>query len=130
MHPLRLGLLSRLTQGPLASRVLLAGVLFAVIIGAVPVARAEGGFRCGSRLVRNGETEDDVAGKCGDPDAVRTWTEVRTESVWEGGRKIERSVPIEYSEWKYDFGRDRLQRYLTFVQGRLTAVRTGEYGRK
>ena len=125
MHPLRLGLLGRLTLGPLASL-----VLFAVIIGAVPVARAEGGFRCGSRLVRNGETEDDVASKCGDPDAVRTWTEVRTESVWEGGRKIERSISIEYSEWKYDFGRDRLQRYLTFVQGRLTAVRTGEYGRK
>ena len=125
MHPLRLGLLGRLTQGPLASL-----ILFAVIMGAVPAARAEGGFRCGSRLVRNGETEDDVAGKCGDPDAVRTWTEVRTESVWEGGRKIERSVPIEYSEWKYDFGRDRLQRYLTFIQGRLTAVRTGEYGRK
>ena len=125
MHPLRLGLLGRLTLRPLASLVLFAGVL-----GAVPVARADGGFRCGSRLVRNGETEDDVAGKCGDPDAVRTWTEVRTESVWEGGRKIERSIPIEYSEWKYDFGRDRLQRYLTFVQGRLTAVRTGEYGRK
>jgi uncharacterized protein DUF2845 len=93
-------------------------------------AHAEGGFRCGSRLVLNGETEDDVAGKCGDPDGVRTWTETRTESIWENGQRIDRSVPIEYMEWKYDFGRDRLQRYLTFVQGRLTAVRTGEYGRK
>ena len=103
--------------------------LFAVLaVG--PPARAEGGFRCGSRLVRNGETQDDVAGKCGDPDDVRNWTETRTESAWENGRKIERSVPIEYTEWKYDFGSDRLIRYLTFVQGRLTAVRTGEYGRK
>jgi len=125
MRSLRLGFLGRPTLRPLVSLILLAGVL-----GAVPRARAEGGFRCGSRLVRNGETEDDVAVKCGDPDAVRTWTEVRTEAIWEGGRKIERSVPIEYAEWKYDFGRDRLQRYLTFVQGRLTAVRTGEYGRK
>jgi hypothetical protein len=114
----------------LASFSLASVALIAALLGAVPRARAEGGFRCGSRVVRNGETEDDVAGKCGDPDDVRTWTEVRTESVWEGGRKIERSVPIEYSEWKYDFGRDRLLRYLTFVQGHLTAVRTGEYGRK
>ena len=95
-----------------------------------PPARADGGFRCGSRIVRNGETQDDVAGKCGDPDDVRTWTELRTESIWRNGVKIERSVPIEYAEWKYDFGRDRLIRYLTFVQDRLTAVRTGEYGHK
>jgi hypothetical protein len=105
-------------------------VLLAALAGPAPVARAEGGFRCGSRLVRNGETQDDVASKCGDPDAERTWTEVHTESLWENGRKVERSVPIEYAEWKYDFGRDRLLRYLTFVQGRLTYVRTGEYGRK
>ena len=101
----------------------------AAAVGLVPTAaRAEGGFRCGSRLVRNGETQDDVARKCGDPDATREWTEVQTESVWEGGRKIERSVPISFAEWKYDFGRDRLIRYLTFVQGRLRDVRTGEYG--
>jgi hypothetical protein len=124
-----------LRLGSLASVSLVCGSLafvglVATLFGALPVAHADGGFRCGSRIVRNGETEDDVAGKCGDPDAVRTWTEVHTEAVWEAGRKIERSIPIEYDEWKYDFGRDRLLRYLTFVQGRLKDVRTGEYGRK
>jgi hypothetical protein len=114
----------------LGGRSFLASLILVGSLAVAVPARAEGGFRCGSRLVRNGETEDDVAGKCGDPDGVRTWTEVQTESLWENGRQIERSVPIEYAEWKYDFGRDRLQRYLTFVQGRLTAVRTGEYGRK
>jgi hypothetical protein len=117
MRALQLGLLASLT-------------LAATLGGPAPVARAEGGFRCGSRLVLNGETEDDVAGKCGDPDAVRTWTEQRTESVWVSGHMVERSVPIEYVEWKYDLGRDRLLRYLTFVQGRLKDVRTGERGRK
>jgi hypothetical protein len=105
----------------------LAGL--AVLAGAAP-ARADGSFRCGSRIVRHGETEDDVANKCGDPDAVRTWTETRTEAIWEYGRRVERSIPVEYAEWKYDFGRDRLLRYLTFVDGQLIAVRTGEYGRK
>jgi hypothetical protein len=106
----------------------LGAALLAGGLALVPAAQAEGGFRCGSRLVRNGETEDDVAAKCGDPDDVRSWTETRTESIWENGHKIERSVPVNYDEWKYDFGRDRLLRYLTFTQGRLTAVRTGEYG--
>jgi|SRR4051812_22645217 hypothetical protein len=113
-------------------RVALATLVAASVVGAFAVtpARAEGGFRCGAKLVRNGETQDDVSAKCGDPDAVRNWTEYQTESVWVGNHKIERSVPIEYAEWKYDFGRDRLIRYLVFVQGRLRDVRTGEYGHR
>jgi hypothetical protein len=110
-----------------------AGILWLSALGpAAPPARADsgfGGFRCGSRIVRDGETEDDVSKKCGDPDAVRSWTEYRSESIWESGHKIERSIPIQYDEWKYDFGADRLIRYATFVQGRLASTRTGSYGR-
>jgi hypothetical protein len=117
----------------MATAAFLGAALVAAGLVAASPARADGGgfagFRCGARLVQGGETEDDVAGKCGDPDAVRSWTELRTESVWEAGHEIERSVPIQYDEWKYDFGRDRLIRYVTFVQGRLTTVRTGTYGR-
>src|SRR4051794_21281460 len=112
MRVLRLALLSMLAVVPLLA------------LQGAP-ARAEGGFRCGSRLVRNGETQDDVARKCGDPDAERTWTETHTEAIYEAGRKVERSIPIDYAEWKYDFGRDRLIRYLLFVQGRLRSVSTG-----
>jgi hypothetical protein len=102
--------------------------LAATLLPAAPIARAEGGFRCGARIVRDGETEDDVSRKCGNPDAVRTWTEYQTESVWENGHKVERSIAIVFDEWKYDFGRDRLVRYATFIQGRLNRVRTGGYG--
>jgi hypothetical protein len=108
------------------------GTLLGALVFTAPPARADGGglggFRCGHKLVRNGETQDDVSVKCGDPDAARTWTEYQTESVWIGNHKVERSVPIEYTEWKYDFGSEHLIRYLTFVQGRLRDVRTGEYG--
>jgi len=69
-----------------------------------------------------------VAGKCGDPDAVNSWTEVQSESYWHNGQKLERQVVIVYDEWKYDLGPNRLIRYLTFVQGRLRHVRTGSYG--
>jgi Protein of unknown function (DUF2845) len=108
----------------------LAALFFSLAsLGAPPAAQADAGFRCGSRLVRDGDTEDDVSKKCGDPDAVRTWTEYRTESIWESGHKIDRSIPIQYDEWKYDLGSGRLIRYATFVQGRLASTRTGSYGR-
>jgi hypothetical protein len=105
-----------------------AGTLLTAALLAAPAAASDNGFRCGAKIVRSGETQDDVMLKCGDPDASRTWTETQTESVWIGGRRVERSVPVEYSEWKYDFGRNRLVRYLLFVQGRLRDVTTGSYG--
>lgn len=93
-------------------------------------ARANGGFRCGDRLVRDGETQDDVSRKCGAPDATREWTETQTETVWVAGRRVERSIPINYAEWKYDFGRHRLMLYVTFVNGRSAHTKTGEYGHR
>jgi hypothetical protein len=113
-----------------ARTTILAGVLFTTLgTGAAVGGDGFSGFRCNGRLVHSGETEDDVAGKCGDPDAVRTWTELRKESVWEYGHKVERQVPVQYDEWKYDFDSDRLIRYVLFTQGVLSNVRTGEYGR-
>src|SRR5262245_1732716 len=113
-----------------ASSLLGLGVLAVTLMGGAPApARAEGGFRCGTgRIVRNGETEDDVARKCGDPDAVRSWSETRIEAAWENGHSVERQVIIVYDEWKYDLGRQRLIRYVTFAQGLMIRVRTGAYG--
>jgi hypothetical protein len=113
----------------LARLVLGVGLLSGALATWAAPARAEGGFRCGSgRVVRNGETEDDVAGKCGDPDSVNSWSETRTEVVWENGHSIERQVVINYDEWEYDLGPHRLIRYVTFAQGHMVKVRTGTYG--
>jgi hypothetical protein len=104
------------------------GALAVLPLGAPP-AQAEGGFRCGTgRVVRNGETEDDVARKCGSPDAVNSWSETRTETVWENGHSIEHQVVVTYDEWEYDMGPHRLVRYVTFAQGRMVRVTTGGYG--
>jgi hypothetical protein len=97
--------------------------------GAAPPARAEGGFRCATgRVILNGDTEDDVANKCGAPDDVRTWTETKVETRWQNGYPVERHTEVVHDEWTYDMGRDRLIRYLTFTDGRLCSVRTGGYG--
>jgi hypothetical protein len=107
-----------------------AFLMVGLLAGAIPEAHADGSFRCGRRLVRDGDTEDDVQQKCGEPDASRTWTEVQTEAYYVAGRKLERSVPVTYTEWKYDFGPHKLKLFVTFVQGRTVHVKTGEYGHR
>jgi hypothetical protein len=119
----------RFAIGALACTLAGVGAGTVALIAAPAAAIAEGGFRCGTgRVVRNGETEDDVATKCGAPDAVRSWSETRRESSWVQGRAVEREIVIAYDEWEYDLGRHRLIRYVTFEQGRLIRVHTGSYG--
>jgi hypothetical protein len=110
-------------------RVILGVGALAALPVEAPPAHAEGGFRCGTgRIVRNGETEEDVASKCGNPDAVNSWTETQVETVWEAGHSIERQVVIPYDEWEYDLGPNKLIRYVTFKRGRMIRVTTGERG--
>src|SRR6476620_10313476 len=95
----------------LVRSVLVLGACAGTALTAPTPARADGGFRCGTgRVVRNGETEEDVSRKCGDPDAVNTWSETRSETVWENGHSIERQVVITYDEWEYDLGPNKLIR--------------------
>ena len=115
------------------SGVVAGAIVIAIALCALSgrTARAEGGFRCGAgRVIRHGETEGEVSGKCGQPDAVRSWTEIRRETIWQDGHAVQRDTAIRYDEWTYDLGRDRLIRYVTFEAGRLSRVHTGSYGTK
>lgn len=92
-------------------------------------ATADETIRCGSRIVRIGDTAAEVAGKCGAADSTRTWSETRTETIWDKGYAIERQVLIVYDEWLYNLGRNRLVRELVFTDGRLSQIATSGYGK-
>jgi hypothetical protein len=43
---------------------------------------------------------------------------------------VERAVEVAIEEWVYDFGTRRFLQHLTFEQGRLVRVESGERGHK
>ena len=102
-------------------------------------ARADDGFRCKSgRLVSVGDNMKEVRDRCGDPDFVATRVERRKvkyrytrrfgqveESVVE-----EREVEVPLDEWTYDLGPNSFTRYVTFENGRVVDVTTGDYGKR
>jgi hypothetical protein len=102
-------------------------------------AGADEGFRCKSgRLVSVGDAMKDVRDRCGDPDEAFTRTEKRKikhkytrrignveESVVE-----EQEVEVPLDEWTYDLGPRSFTRYVTFENGRVIQVATGDYGRR
>ena len=103
------------------------------------------GFFCDGKIISIGDTKYEVMNKCGEPAFIDVRTEKRIRRdyyrelfpPWDFGRYSDRRVYREpflvteeviIEEWTYNFGPTRFMRYLTFENGRLVDVITGEYG--
>jgi hypothetical protein len=104
-------------------------VLLLATLAGPPGARADA-VRCGSRLITEGDTIDEVLAFCGEPaERKRTW--IRRQPRFEyGGQEIpfpgEEDVPVDL--WTYDFGANKLMRRIRFVAGKVDSIETLEYG--
>lgn len=112
-------------------------VLMALLLCA-PV-RADDGFRCATgRLASVGDRAVEVRQRCGEPDFADRRTEQRRQTFrvrkWLGDHWAEvddeRIVEVIIDEWTYDLGPQQFVRYVTFENGRLTTVNTGDYGQR
>jgi len=81
---------------------------------------------CDEQNVQQGDTKLDVLMQCGEPTLKEERKEEIVESVG-GGTKRKMSVNVE--EWTYNLGPSRFMRILTFRNGRLVDIRTGDYGK-
>ena len=93
------------------------------------IARADS-LRCGSQLVGEGDSIDEVLALCGEP-AKRTRTWIARQPRFEfGGREVpfpgREDVPVDV--WTYDFGSSRLMRRIRFVAGKVESIETLEHG--
>lgn len=121
-----------------------AAFIFFLII---PIIFATAGpsfaFRCGTSLVIEGDTKPEVIQKCGEPDYVDSWQEERFSRNYPSVREydpdnhryyrryrepflVKEYVTIDV--WTYNLGSNRFIRYLTFENGILIEISTGERG--
>jgi hypothetical protein len=113
-------------------------ILAAALLVCSDAAFAES-LRCQDRLVKIGHHGYDVSALCGPPDAVEQRVErravrrrVRVRCVQFGwcDTEVEDSVEVPVEVWIYDFGPQRLMQYVTFVQGQVVRIESGNYGHK
>lgn len=83
-----------------------------------PEAGADG-FRCDGQIVQRGDRAVEVRTLCGEPDARVPLHTINTIRYGQ--------VPIR-EEWQYNLGPRRLMRFLTFQNGELRRIRTGNHG--
>ena len=96
-------------------------------------------FQCGNKLVSLGDRKYEVLVKCGQPSSRDSHYETRIKRDFyrdlNPPRESERyraplfaEEEVEVEDWVYNFGSNRLLRFLTFENGILVSIETGDYG--
>lgn len=88
-------------------------------------------FRCGTRLVTDGDSTDKVATLCGPPETIERSEVWRRPLHWHRGRPYYAGrdpVAVSDEYWVYNFGPHRLMRRLRFEDGLLVEVETLGHG--
>jgi hypothetical protein len=88
-------------------------------------------FRCGTRLVSDGDSSDKVEALCGAPTSIQRHEVLRRPIRWYRGRPYYLSyepVPIPVEHWTYNLGPNKLMRRLKFEDGLLVDVETLGHG--
>ena len=89
-------------------------------------------FRCGNKLVSEGDTRAEVAAKCGDPtEVVNERSVFRRPVLWNYGRPQyigEDAIEIPVESWIYNLGPNKLMRRLRFEGGVVVEMETMGYG--
>ena len=84
------------------------------------------GLPCKGRDVNTGDTEEEVASKCGEA-MFKEQRKVRLETADASG--IRSSTTTTVDEWAFDFGPDELMQSYRFENGKLVRIANIGYGR-
>ena len=128
------------------------GLMFGFFLSFQFINTAQGGIRCGTEVVTEGDTSVEVLSTCGEPQYVDSWFEERIKrdfypyssysppysSSFNSDRYsnrnayrqpflVKESVVIE--RWTYSFGSNRFIHYLFFENGVLTQISQGPRGK-
>jgi hypothetical protein len=103
---------------------MLAWVLATALLS--PAARADS-FRCGSRLVTDGDTAEELLALCGAPTGITRSEIMRRPVTWRFGRPYYLSddlvsVPVEF--WTYNLGPNKLMRRIRLEDGIVVEIET------
>lgn len=103
-----------------------------LVLGLLTASPALAAFRCGTRIVSEGDTRSEVAAKCGEPTEVVTLQSLfRRPMIWIHGRPHfigDDFIEVKVESWIYNLGPHKLMRRLRFEDGQVTEIETLGYG--
>ena len=115
-------------------RSLFPAILAAIVLGLLAFsahATTSDTFRCpNGSLIHVNDKVSTVSMKCDPPTSVsrRTVAGVSTGHLGGTGYLYSGYYPVEIEEWVYNLGPASFMMYLTFTNGLLTRIESGDYG--
>jgi hypothetical protein len=105
-----------------------ATMLLTVILGAV--SGSAQALDCRGRLIVIGASPWEVKERCGEPSDTEDVTKYLLQQAYDQlqQRSVQILVPVQQTIWTYNFGSTRFMYYLTFQEGKLIDITTGDYG--
>jgi Protein of unknown function (DUF2845) len=85
---------------------------------------------CHGRLVVIGASPWEVKERCGEPTAIEDVMKHIPQRAYDPTNRatVYILVPVQQSIWTYNFGSTRFLYFLTFQEGKLIDITTGDYG--
>ena len=84
-------------------------------------------FRCGTKLMTDGDSSDKVEALCGPPTSVQR-REILRPVYWNRGVGVHTSYEVSIEYWTYNLGPSKLMVRLRFEDGLLVDVETLGHG--
>jgi hypothetical protein len=111
------------------TRILIAATMLLTVLLAAINGSAQA-LDCHGRLIVIGSRPWEVKERCGEPTNTEDVTKYRSQETYDQlqQRPIQTLVPVQQTIWTYNFGPTRFMYYLTFQEGKLIDIKTGDYG--
>lgn len=106
-------------------RTALLGYFLALMLAAPCSVIYAATLDCSGGIISVGDSRVDLLSKCGDPDAKESHDEELIDRFDDGSRH---KLFITVEEWTYNFGPTQFMRIVTLKNGKVSFVRTGNYG--
>lgn len=100
-------------------------LLYVLLLCGIPAYASAATFSCAGGIVSAGDPVVDLLVKCGQPDWKDSYQEEVTDRI---NRDLQRKILITVEEWTYNLGPQQFMRIITIRNGRITGIRTGQYG--
>jgi hypothetical protein len=84
-------------------------------------------FRCGTKLMSDGDSSDKVEALCGPPTSIQR-RDILRPVYWNRGVGYHSSYEVSIEYWTYNLGPSKLMRRLRFEDGLLVEVETLGHG--
>jgi len=110
-------------------RIAVVASVLSIMVLAVTIGTALA-LDCHGRLVVIGASPWEVKERCGEPTAIEDVMKHLPQRAYDpiSQTSVYILVPVQQSIWTYNFGSTRLLYYLTFQEGKLIDITTGDYG--